>query len=157
MAFGTITVTDEHEFTAFSERVIDLIEGSKQRGKTRRQGGLPPYFLMNAPGNTHTLAIRILSLWLKDRSICTPTVVNHIDLQELAEHILEAAPRLLLLSMALAQQLDRVVAISVLVGELPADSRPKVIVGGHAVKSGLVTFVPGAELVTDINLLGTSD
>ncbi|UFS88278.1 cobalamin B12-binding domain-containing protein [Bradyrhizobium daqingense] len=154
---GTITVTDEHEFTAFSERIVDLIEVSMQRGKTRHRRGLPRYFLMNAPGNTHTLAIRILSFWLKDRSVCAPTVINHIDLQKLAEHILEAAPKLLLLSMALPQQLDSVVSISALVGELPADAHPKVFVGGYAVKSGLVTFVPGAELVADINLLGTSD
>ncbi|MBR1170523.1 cobalamin B12-binding domain-containing protein [Bradyrhizobium liaoningense] len=153
---GTITVAEEHEFTAFSERVIELIEASMQQGRTRRRAGVPRYFLMNAPGNTHTLAIRILALWLESRSICTPTVVNHLDLQELAQHVIKAAPNALLISMALPQQLNGVAAISALVGELPAGARPKIIVGGYAIKSGLVRFVPGADLVTDINLLGTS-
>jgi methanogenic corrinoid protein MtbC1 len=153
---GTITVADEHEFTAFSERVIELIEGIMQRGRTRRRAGVPRCFLMNAPGNTHTLAIRILALWLESRSICTPTVVDHLDLQELAQHIIKAAPKALLISMALPEQLNGVAAISALVGELPAGARPKVIVGGYAIKSGLVRFVPGADLVTDINLLSVS-
>ena len=150
---GTITVADEHGFTAFSERVIELIEGSKPRGRTRPRAGVPRYFLMNAPGNTHTLAIRILALWLESRSICTPTVVNHLDLQELAQHVIKVAPKALLISMALPEQLNGVAAISAVVGELPAGARPKVIVGGYAIKSGLIRFVPGADLVTDINLL----
>ncbi|WP_271603754.1 MULTISPECIES: cobalamin B12-binding domain-containing protein [unclassified Bradyrhizobium] len=153
---GTVTVADEHEFTVFSERVIELIEASMQRGRTRRRAGVPRYFLMNAPGNTHTLAIRILALWLESRGICTPAVVNHLDLQDLPQHILKAAPKALLISMALPQQLDGVAAISALVGDLPAGARPKVMVGGYAIKSGLVRFVPGADVVTDINSLGTS-
>ncbi|RTE88561.1 hypothetical protein D6B98_35115 [Bradyrhizobium sp. LVM 105] len=153
---GTITVADEHEFTAFSERVIELIEGSMQRGRTRRRKGAPRYFLMNAPGNTHTLAVRILALWLESHSICTPTVVDHLDLHELAQQIIAVAPKALLISMALPQQLTGVTAISALVRELPGGARPKVIVGGYAIKSGLVRFVPGAELATDINLLSTS-
>jgi hypothetical protein len=93
---------------------------------------------------------------LESRSICTPIVVDHLDLQELAQHIIKAAPKALLISMALPEQLNDVAAISALVGELPAGVRPKVIVGGYAIKSGLVRFVPGADLVTDINLLSVS-
>jgi hypothetical protein len=111
---------------------------------------------MNAPGNTHTLAVRILALWLESHSICTPTVIDHLDLRELAQQIIAGAPKALLISMALPQQLAGVTAISALVGELPGGgARPKVIVGGYAIKSGLVRFVPGAELATDINLLST--
>lgn len=151
---GTVTIADEHEFTALSERVIEMIERSMQRGRTRRRAGVPRYFLMNAPGNTHTLAIRVLALWLESHGICTPTVVDHLDLQELAQDIIKAAPKALLISMALPQQLNSVAAISALIGELPANARAKVIVGGYAIKTGLVRFVPGADLVTDINLLG---
>jgi len=153
---GSITVADEHGFTAFSERVIELIEGSMRRGRTRRRAGAPRYLLMNAPGNTHTLAIRVLALWLESRSNCTPTVVDNLDPQELAQRIIKGAPKALLISMALPEQLNGVAAISALVEELPAGARPKVIVGGYAIKSGLIRFVPGADLVTEINLLSTS-
>ncbi|WFU72918.1 B12-binding domain-containing protein [Bradyrhizobium sp. CB2312] len=153
---GTITVADEHAFTAFSERVIELIEGTMPRRKRRRRARAPQYFLMNAPGNTHKLAVRMLALWLESRNICTPTLVDHLGLHQLAQHIIQAAPRALLISMALPEQLNSVAAICALVGQLPAGARPKVLVGGYAIKSGLVRLVPGADLVTDISLLGTS-
>jgi hypothetical protein len=49
------------------------------------------------------------------------------------------------------EQLDGVAAISTLVGRLPKTVRPKVLVGGYAVKAGFVTFIPGADLVADIS------
>ena len=55
--------------------------------------------------------------------------------------------------MALPEQLDGVAAISALVGRLPKTVRPSVLVGGHAIKAGFVTFIPGADLVVDISLL----
>ena len=36
---------------------------------------------------------------------------------------------------------------------LPEPVRPRVFVGGYAVKMGFVTAIPGADLVADINLL----
>jgi hypothetical protein len=39
------------------------------------------------------------------------------------------------------------------VAALPGPIRPKIIVGGYAVKLGLVPEIPGAELVADINTL----
>ena len=153
---GDITVAHEHEFTAFSERVIDLIERTMPRDGSPRPAGTPRFFLMNAPGNAHTLAIRILALWLEGRGICVPVIVDHLDLDGLARSIVEAAPRALLISMALADQFDSVAAISARVGALPDGLRPKILVGGYAVKSGMVRFMPGAELVTDISLLSVA-
>jgi methanogenic corrinoid protein MtbC1 len=151
--FGAITVDDEHKFTAFSKRVIDLIDDKVHQGRSLGPTGERSYFLINAPGNTHTLAIRILALWLESRGICTPTIVEHCDLEALARRIVEAAPRALLISMALPEQFNGVAAISALVGQLPSSRRPRVLVGGYAVKSGLVRSVPGADLIADISLL----
>jgi methanogenic corrinoid protein MtbC1 len=153
---GDITVSQEHEFTAFSERVIDLVEGKMHQGMTRRPASAPRYLLMNAPGNTHMLAIRILALWLESGSIHATTIPDHLDLKELAQRIVKAAPKALLISMSLPEQLAAVASISALVGGLPGRLRPSVIVGGYAVKSGLVRSVPGADLITDITFLSTS-
>jgi len=150
---GAITVEDEHKFTAFSERVLNLIDGKLHFSSSRRSGNKPVYFLMNAPGNTHTLAIRILALWLESRRICAPVIVEHDDLERLAHSIKEAVPKRLLISMALPEQLAGVAAISALVGQLPSSVRPGVLVGGHAVKAGFVTAIPGADLVADISLM----
>src|SRR5262249_16902137 len=116
---GAITVDQEHEFTAFSERVIDLIDDKMHRGRSPGRTSEPTYFLMNAPGNTHTLAIRILALWLESRSICTPILIEHSDLEGLAKSIVETAPRALLISMGLPEQFNSVSAISALVEQLP--------------------------------------
>jgi methanogenic corrinoid protein MtbC1 len=153
---GVITVEDEHEFTAFSERVIDLIDGKMHQGRSPSRTDERVYFLMNAPGNTHTLAIRILALWLESRSICAPIIIEHSGLEGLARRIVETAPRALLISMALPEQFNSVAAISALVGRLPSGVRPRVLVGGYAVKSGLVKFVPGADLVADVSLLSVA-
>jgi len=152
---GAITVDQEHEFTAFSERIIDLIDDKMHRGKSSIPIREPAYFLMNAPGNTHKLAIRILALWLESQCICAPIIIEHTDLEALAKKIVETAPRALLISMALPEQFDGVAAISALVGQLPSGLRPRVLVGGYAIKSGLVTSVPGADLIADISLLNT--
>jgi methanogenic corrinoid protein MtbC1 len=149
---GVITVEDEHKFTAFSERVLNLIDVKLHCRSSRRSGNKPVYFLMNAPGNTHTLAIRILALWLQSRRICA-MIVEHGDLERLAHSIKETAPKRLLISMALPEQLAGVAAISALVGQLPSTVRPGVLVGGHAVKAGFVTAIPGADLVADISLM----
>jgi len=39
------------------------------------------------------------------------------------------------------------------IAELPKSTRPKVIVGGYAVKLGLVPAIPGADLMADISSL----
>ena len=151
---GAITVEEEHRFTAFSERVVDLIDSKLPCSSPPRPGEKPVYFLMNAPGNTHSLAIRILALWLESLRICTPIIIEHGDLERLARSISETVPKRLLISMALPEQLDGVAAISARLRRLPKAVRPNVLVGGHAIKAGLVSSIPGAALVADISLLG---
>jgi hypothetical protein len=152
---GAITVEDEHKFTAFSERIIDLIDSRLHCSSSPRRGDTPVYFLMNTPGNTHSLAIRILALWLESLRICAPITIEHGDLERLARNISEIAPKRLLISMALPEQLDGVAAISALVGRLPKAVRPSVLVGGYAIKAGFVAFIPGADLFADISLLSS--
>jgi hypothetical protein len=69
---------------------------------------------------------------------------------------MRARPRLLLISMALAEQVADVTRIAQSIAELPVDVRPRVIVGGNAVKRGHVDAIPHAELLADISLLGAA-
>jgi hypothetical protein len=55
--------------------------------------------------------------------------------------------------MALPEQADGVVGIVDRIAALPQALRPRVIVGGYAVKQGLVSEIPGAELLADISQL----
>ncbi|MGA7809200.1 cobalamin-dependent protein, partial [Bradyrhizobium sp.] len=125
-------------------------------------GGLPAHFmrsnerqilLMNAPGNKHTLAVRILALWLASKGARVQIVDRHCTMDEIVNAIAADKTEMLLISMALSEQRAGVVEIAERVAELPLLVRPAIVVGGYAVKLGLVPPIPGAELLADISHL----
>ena len=150
---GILSVEAEHQFTAFCERTFDLIApkvtGDMPANLTRSNG--TDVLLMNAPGNEHTLAIRILALWLVSKGMRVQIADAHRKLDQLVTLVSSTRPKMLLISMALAEQRRDVNAITQRIAELPKSIRPKVIVGGYAVKLGLVPPISGAELVADIS------
>ncbi|WP_426612042.1 B12-binding domain-containing protein [Bradyrhizobium sp. McL0616] len=153
---GTLTVEGEHEFTAFSERVIDLVEG-KIRQAWSQPSRLAPdgcYFLMNAPGNTHVVGMRILGLWLRNQGWRTRHVDDRTVLDVLSEPSIAGEPKTLLVSIALPEQRDAVAALAGRVQALPGPGRPNIVLGGYAVKTGQVPRIPGVMLVADISALG---
>ncbi|MBR0871037.1 cobalamin-dependent protein [Bradyrhizobium tropiciagri] len=151
---GALSVEAEHRFTAFSERVVRLVEsriGAAAAPSSRP--GTTLLFLMNAPGNRHRLAVRILALWLKGRGARVRIVDGDLDHARLLHSIAAERPDYLLISMAVIEQRDRVVEICGAAQALPQDVRPKIVVGGYPVKAGLIESIPGAELLSDITVL----
>ncbi len=146
---GSLSVAGEHEFTAFSERVIDLVE-ARMNGHARVSGN-GDVVLMNAPGNTHTLAIRILALWLQARGVPARTVDERALFGALTGA--PGRPKTLLISMALPEQRDGVAHLIERLQNLPEPSRPRILIGGFAVKTGLTAPIAGSELVADIGEL----
>ena len=65
-------------------------------------------------------------------------------------------PKYLLISMAVTDQLDRVVEIVKTAQALPPNLRPKIFVGGYPVKAGPISAIPAAELLADISALRIS-
>lgn len=151
---GVITVADEHRFTAFCEAVFESVFA-----KVTAAGGMPAaaeplrYLLVNARGNHHTLAIRLLALWLMDKGLAPVLVHPCPGADDLVALIANTRPTSLLISVALSEHRPSVVALTERVAALPPAIRPRVIVGGYAVKAGLVAPIPGAELMPDINRL----
>lgn len=152
---GVITVEGEHRFTAFSEKVIDLVASrmTAHAPAPVPQPDAPLLFLMNAPGNRHTLAVRILALWLESRGTKTRIVDEHAGVDALMHEVANARPRFLLISMAMPEQRDHVAELAAQIQALPAALRPRLLVGGYPVKVGLVRTIPGADLVPDISAL----
>jgi methanogenic corrinoid protein MtbC1 len=150
---GAITVAEEHRFTAFCEKILDIVTGNRlplaplNVGEEKRGEIL----LINAPGNHHTLAVRILALWLSDKGMPAHTLDEALDVSDLIILICKMRPRILLISMALAEQLPGVIAVVERVRDLPGPMRPKIMVGGYAIKLGLVSQIPGAVLLADIS------
>ena len=149
---GALTVEAEHRFTAFSEQVIGLLQPRIDAGGAAPARGTL-LFLMNAPGNRHNLAVRILALWLESRGARVRIIDDGTDSVSLMQSIAASRPKYLLISMALSEQRDHVAEIANAAKALPPDVRPKVIVGGYPVKVGLIKAIPGAELLRDISVL----
>jgi methanogenic corrinoid protein MtbC1 len=150
-----VTVAQEHRFTAFCERVYKLVAAKVAGGMAAspRQAAHGAVLLMNAPGNCHTLAIRILALWLARQGVAARVVDGSPDIGGLIALISRIQPAVVLVSIALAEQADGIIAIAARIAALPERTRPKVVVGGYAVKLGLVSAIPGASLMADISSL----
>lgn len=147
---GALSVEAEHHFTAFSKQVVKLIEARISIAETPPAPKQAPLFLMNAPGNQHELAVRILSIWLKNRGMDVRIIV---DQSKLLRSIAAERPKYLLISMALTEQRDGVAAVADAVQALPQDMRPKIVVGGYPVKAGLISAIPATEISWDIGSL----
>jgi methanogenic corrinoid protein MtbC1 len=152
---GVLSVAGEHRFTSFCNEVFNLV-ASKTRAvmpASATAAREPGVLLMNAPGNKHTLAIRIITLWLWDRGVPARMLDMPPTLKELTTQVIRTQPKFVLVSMALAEQCMDVTTIAESIAALPSSNRPRVIVGGFAVKFGLVSAIPGADLMGDISAL----
>jgi methanogenic corrinoid protein MtbC1 len=152
---GIVSVAEEHRFTSYCEQLFDRVaSGVRDVAPGGAQDAQPSeVLLVNAPGNQHMLAIRILTLWLRNRGVSARVIDQPHSLEEWAAIMIRNRPQSVLISMALAEQSADVAAIVRRIAQLPATIRPKVIVGGYAVKLGLVSAIPGAELMADISSL----
>lgn len=148
---ATISVADEHRFSAFCEGLYELLAS---RTAARAAAPVPlqrtEILLMNALGNRHTLGVRLLALWLRGQGLRARFVAETRGLDSVAACVELIQPRVLMISMALAEQLESVAAVVARVGLLPTHLRPRVLVGGYAVKLELVAPIPGAEFVADL-------
>ena len=150
---SALSVEGEHRFTAFCEKVIDLVALRVHASDRASPSSLPLLFLMNAPGNMHLLALRILALWLGGLGAVVRIVDQAIDTDDLLQLISAERPKYLLISMSLLEQREAVIAIAAAAQTLPEHSRPRTVVGGYPVKVGLIRSIPTAELIPDISEL----
>lgn len=150
---GVISVAEEHQFTSFCERIFDLTEERVRQSMPRLSGKQAEIFLLNTYGNRHPLAIRILMLWFQSRGISARMLSPAPSHESLVEAIRHARPRLILISIALADQRVGLLELITSINSIPPDIRPSVIVGGYAVKSGSITPIPGVTFLEDISQL----
>lgn len=152
---GALSVEAEHRFTAFSEQVIKMVEAriNEAEAPPSNASEATLLYLMNAPGNRHDLALRILALWLASRGARVRIFDDDVDNVSLMLWVVAERPQYLLISMALTEQRDPVADICNAAQALPEEVRPRVVVGGYPVKAGLIKAIPAAELMSDISRL----
>lgn len=149
------SVAEEHRFTAFCESLYDLIAMRVAPVVVADSAGLAwtDALLVNAGGNRHTLGVRLLALWLLGKGISALVAPPDSSPQEIVTWVGAKQPRLVMISMALAEQRQAVALLVPRIVALPNDRRPRILVGGYAVKLGQVVPIPGAEFVTDLTAL----
>lgn len=145
-ARGEITVADEHRFTAFTEQMIETL--SAKAGKKQRYEQVS-VLLVNAEGNYHTLGVRIVNLWLEDRGVSSLAVYPGLPVDEIVSLVETLEPRTLGISVSLDAQMPAVARAVDLLGSRV----PRIVLGGHAVKNGLVPDVPGTTALTGLETL----
>jgi len=105
--------------------------------------------LLNAYGNDHTLAIRILALWLKAKGFDALVLDPPPPPALLSATVRNLKPAAVLISLALSEQ--RMAVLSMM-ESLHSNNghHPAVFVGGYAIKMELVAPIPGSMFMTDI-------
>lgn len=155
---GTRRLEEEIRLIAFCEQMFERI-ATRVRAATLGRGSgstRAEVLLMNAPGNLHTLGIRILALTLEDKGVRPHVVEGSVGTEELVALVRSKQPRLLLISVALLEQRAGVLAIVERLATLPESIRPRIVVGGYAVKLNLIPAIHGADLIPDFSALQAS-
>jgi methanogenic corrinoid protein MtbC1 len=139
---GCVTLADEASFTTFCENVFELLK-EKVEDALLLDSDLkaPRILMMNAPGNTHTLAIRILTLWLRSQGFEAILLNPAPPVEDLLMMDIGKRRLAILISLALPEQRQGVVRLVEQLICLP-EPKPLIVVGGYAVKLNLVAPIP---------------
>ena len=141
-----ITIADQQRFSLFCEHVYELVRLQVKIDPTTLPLGRARVLLFNVPGNDHNLGIRILDLWLQSKGIDSREFHPPPTQQTLATLIEEHAPRAILVSLSLGSQAASLAEIAQRIQLLPTP-RPRLIVGGYAVKNRLIQPMEGTLFV----------
>lgn len=139
---GEITVAEEHRFTSFASRVVELCYQRFQKyfdePKEKTQNHVD-FLLVNAPGNFHSLGLKMIELWLVVHEFSVFTVIPGIPEGEILALVKERQPKYVGLSIALCEQQSFVSRFNDMLKKLALSSdvpfeRPTLIVGGPALR-----------------------
>ncbi len=97
---GTITVADEHEFTAWCEAMLVLLEGEAAPRENL------DILLVPAPGNRHYLGPRIAEQVLLSAGIRARCIVPELPIQDLAARVAKHRPAWVGFSCALPETVE---------------------------------------------------
>jgi methanogenic corrinoid protein MtbC1 len=146
---GRVTIATEHRFSMNVETVLDAIAETLPAPAPARRGAVD-FLLVNAEGDHHVIGVRMVDLFLRMRGRSTFLVVPGLPSREVLALAGELEPKTIGVSIALPEHAVRVREI--VDGTSGFLRRPRVIVGGWAVKMGLSLDLPrGAEPIADVH------
>lgn len=145
---GLLSVRDEHKFSNFAENIFQSL--------LKTQGGpmqpTPSVLLVSAEGNYHTFGLQALRLWLQAEGIASELIIPSFPTDELIEYTLKNKPHFVCLSVSL---LSHIASVKKYLDAMKMELARKdftVLIGGFAVKSGLIkaSELAPAVLVNDL-------
>jgi methanogenic corrinoid protein MtbC1 len=156
-AAGELTVANEHTFTAVAVSAVELLFTKDTALQARRQSHNPDVLLVMAENNYHTLGLRMAELGLCLQGLTTFTVMPGLPAREILALSESLRPKVLGMSVALATQMQSVREVHGLLSGLPSERRPRLAIGGSALRMGLeVPKEWGIEVITDLELTVSS-
>jgi methanogenic corrinoid protein MtbC1 len=152
-AKGELSVVNEHKFSATAVAAVELLFTKDAALQPRRQHREPDVLLVMAEGNYHSLGPRLVELGMCLRGNNCHFVMPGLSAREVFALAQSLHPRVVGVSVALAPQMKSVRELHDMLTELPAEKRPRLAVGGSAVRLGLeVPEAWGIEVSRDHNL-----
>lgn len=147
---GALSVATEHRFTAAVESVASTARARMPRGTDARVTSSPDVLLVGANGNYHTLGLQVVDLILLSGGRTCLLVEPGLPTSEVIELARATTPKILGISVALVEHGASVEEVAAAVDRWPADARPRLLVGGHAVMRGMsFDAAPRVETCTD--------
>jgi methanogenic corrinoid protein MtbC1 len=147
-ARNEVTIADEHRFTALCRSLVAVVaEKVRPPGPTRR----PDLLLMNAAGNDHSLGLEIAALWLAAHGKTSELLAPGLRPDQVIDILERTGARTLGLSISLPEQLDSVLELVSAIQSSRLAQKPRILLGGFAVKKGAIPSHPSYTLVKDLS------
>lgn len=152
---GTITVADEHNFTAFFNGIVREMEEQGLFPQPNEKFGDVDILLTNAPRNFHHLGLHSLNLWLHSQNIHSVLIHPPYSSKTLFDEIRKRQPRFVGFSVALSEQIPATLALCDEIQKEFRSKAPTLLMGGSAIKRGATHDKDSVTSLHDINeLLG---
>jgi methanogenic corrinoid protein MtbC1 len=152
-ANGGLSVAYEHRFSETAMAAVEMLFFRDPTLQKLRQHHHPEVLLVMAEGNYHSLGARMAELGLCLQSYSTLTVVPGLPAKEVVALALSLRPRVIAVSVALAPQMRSVRELCTMLEKMPSEDRPRLAIGGSALRLGLdVPSAWGIEVSKDFDL-----
>jgi methanogenic corrinoid protein MtbC1 len=134
-AQAAATVAEEHQLTAACAEILALMKARQPEVKAMQESASPEVLLVNAEGNSHALGLQMVEFYLAAHSVPVMALQQGLPAQEVLQIVASARPRTVGISCALPAQLASVCRTAEAIAALPEEYRPRVFVGGFALRS----------------------
>jgi methanogenic corrinoid protein MtbC1 len=134
---GTASTREEALVTATCTNMLQSLLNRLPAVGSCRQSSNPKVLLVNAQGNFHTLGLQLVEFVLLSRGVPTLTITPGLGAREVLALVGATRPRVVGIGLSLPTHFRGAREVAAGVRELPEAVRPRVVVGGFAVKHGM--------------------